>query len=69
MLLYYWACVADNDAALNQQRVKSICLLGTLNVLPFEKQIYLSFQKYKKSVLSVQKLAQMRKCVSTCSSA
>ena len=39
MLCYYWACVADNDTDLNQQKVKSMCLLGTLNVLPFEKQI------------------------------
>ena len=29
--------VADNDTASNQQRGKSMYLLGTLNVLPFEK--------------------------------
>ena len=39
MLFYYWACVTDNDTALNQHKAKSMCFLGTPNVLPFEKQI------------------------------
>ena len=38
------ACIADSDTALNHQRVKSMCLLDTLNVRPFEKK-YLSIQK------------------------
>ena len=55
---------ADNDTASNEQRVKSMYLLGTLNVLPFEKQIsvYSKVQKPSAlvSVLSVQILAQVR---------
>ena len=47
---------------LNQQRVKSLCLLSTLNVRPFDKQWSLSIHKYKRSLrkcLTVQMLAQM----------
>ena len=43
-----WACIADNDTALNQQRVKSMCLVGTLNVLPFEKKQRSNYSKVQK---------------------
>ena len=36
-----WASVADSDTTLSQQRDKSMCVLGTLNAIPFDKQIYI----------------------------
>ena len=36
-----WAIVADSDTTLNQQRDKSMCVLGTLNAIPFNKQTYI----------------------------
>ena len=50
MMFYHWASVADNYTALNQQRVKSMCLLGTLDVLPFEKQISIYSKVQKPSM-------------------
>ena len=49
MLFYCWASVADSDTTLSQQRDKSMCVLGTLNAIPFDKQIYI--------YLKVQKLS------------
>ena len=69
MLFYYWACVADNDTTLNQQRITSLCSQGTLNMLPIDKQISVYSKVQKPSVLSVQILAQMRKCETACESA
>ena len=42
MLFYCWASVTDSDIPLGQQRDKSMCVLGTLNAIPFDKQLYLS---------------------------
>ena len=41
MLFWCWASVADSDTNLGQQRYKSMCVLGTLNAIPFDKQIYI----------------------------
>ena len=41
MLFQCWASVADSDTTLNQQRGKSMCVLGTLNAILFDKQIYI----------------------------
>ena len=49
MLFQCWASVADSDITLNQQRNKSMCVLCTLNAIPFDKQIY--------SYLKLQKLS------------
>ena len=72
------SCVADNDTALNHQRVRSMCLLGTLNVLPFEKKtnicLFKSTLAQCASASNVQILAQIcvsvqvHKCASTCAS-
>ena len=40
-MLFQWASVADSDATLLQQRDKSMGVLGTLNKIPFDKQIYI----------------------------
>ena len=48
MLLFVcWASVADSDTTL--QRHKSMCVLGTLNTFPFDKQIYICLKKHKLS--------------------
>ena len=49
MLFWCWASVADSDTTLSQQRYKSMCVLGTLNAIPFDKHIYI--------YLKVQKLS------------
>ena len=49
MLFWCWASVAESDTTLNQQSYKSICVLGTLNAIPLDKQIYI--------YLKVQKLS------------
>ena len=49
MLFWCWASVADSDSTLSQQRYKSMCVLGTLNAIPFDKHIYI--------YLKVQKLS------------
>ena len=49
MLFWCWASVADSDTTLSQQRYKSMCVLDTLNAIPFDKQIYI--------YLKVQKLS------------
>ena len=41
MLFWCWASVADSDTTLSQQRYKSMCVLGTLHAIPFDKQIYI----------------------------
>ena len=48
---YYscWASVADSDLTLSRQRDMSMCVLGTLNTIPFDKRIY--------SYVKVQKLS------------
>ena len=43
------ATVADSDTTLSQRRDKSMCAMGTLNTIPFDKQIYI--------YLKVQKLS------------
>ena len=43
-MLFQWASVADSDATLLQQRDKSMGVLGTLNKIPFDKQIYIYFK-------------------------
>ena len=58
MLFYYWVCVVDSDTTLSQQRVETMCLLGTLNVLPFDKQISVYSKVQNPS-------AQMFKCATT----
>ena len=69
MLFYCWACVADNDTALNQQRVKSMCLLGTLNVRKFKStkkpsaQVF-EVRNYLRKCVRAQVLAQVPKCAS-----
>ena len=49
MLFWCWASVADSDTTLSQQRYKSMCvgLLGTLNAIPFDKQIYIYLKVQK----------------------
>ena len=47
MLFKCWASVADNDTTLSQQREKSMCVLGTLNAIPYAKQIYIYFKVQK----------------------
>ena len=47
MLFKFWANVWDSDTTLSQQRDKSMCVLGTLNAIPFDKQIYIYFQVQK----------------------
>ena len=49
MLFWCWASVADSDTTLNQQSYRLICVLGTLNAIPLDKQIYI--------YLKVQKLS------------
>ena len=49
MLFWFWANVWDSDTALSQQRDKSMCVLGTLNAIPFEKQIFIYLQVQKLS--------------------
>ena len=49
MLFYCWASVADSDTTLNQQRDKSMCVLCTLNAIPFDKQIYIYLKLQKLS--------------------
>ena len=44
-----WASVADIDTALSQQGDKSLCVLGTLNTIPFDKQIYIYLKVQKPS--------------------
>ena len=39
----------DSDTALNQQRNKSMCVLCTLNAIPFDKQIYIYLKLQKLS--------------------
>ena len=48
MLFLCWASVADSDTTLNKQRDKSMCVLCTLNEIPFDKQIYISILKLQK---------------------
>ena len=38
---------ADSNTTLSQQRDKSMCVLGTLNAIPFDKQIYIYLQVQK----------------------
>ena len=40
-MLFQWASVADSDVTLLQQRDKSMGVLGTLNNIPFDKQLYI----------------------------
>ena len=47
MLFECWASVADSDTTLNQQRDKSMCVMCTLNAIPFDQQIYI-YLKLKK---------------------
>ena len=49
MLFWCWASVADSDTTLSQQRYKSMYVLGSLNAILFDKQIYI--------YLKVQKLS------------
>ena len=44
MLFQYWASVGDSDPTLSQHRDKSMCVLGTLNAIPIDKQIYIYLQ-------------------------
>ena len=44
MLFWFWANVWDSDTTLSQQRDKSMCVLGTLNAIPFDKQISIYLQ-------------------------
>ena len=44
MLFLFWASVWDSDTTLSQQRDKSMCVLGTLKAIPFDKQIYIYLQ-------------------------
>ena len=39
----------DSDTILSQQRYRSMCVLGTLNAIPFEKQIYIYLKLLKLS--------------------
>ena len=64
MLSYYWACVADSDTELNQQRVKSMCLLSTLEV---RKNASAHVRKWS-STYAMRKYAIVRKCTSACAS-
>ena len=50
------AGVADNDTTLNQQRDKFMCVLCTLNAIPFDKPIYiyLKLQKLSGDFLNLQ---------------
>ena len=41
MLFLCWASVADSDTTLSQQRYNSMCALGTVNAIPFDKQIHI----------------------------
>ena len=41
--------VADRDTPLNYQRDKSMCVLCTLNAIPFDKQIYIYLKLQKLS--------------------
>ena len=46
MLFLCWTSVADSDTALSQQRDKS---MGTLIMIPFDKQIYIYLKVQKVS--------------------
>ena len=47
MLFWCWASVADSDTTLSQQGYKSMCVLGTLNAILFDKQIYIYLKVQK----------------------
>ena len=49
MLFYCWASFAVSDTTLSQQRYKSMCVLGTQNAIPFDKQIYIYLKLQKLS--------------------
>ena len=49
MLFWCWASVADSDTTLSQQWEKSMCVLGTLDAIAFDKQIYIYLKVHKVS--------------------
>ena len=49
MLFYCWASVTDGDTTGIQQIDKSMCVLGTLNTIPFDEQIYIYLKVQKRS--------------------
>ena len=49
MLFKCWASIADSITTLSQQRYKSMCVLGTLTAIPFDKQIYIYLKMLKLS--------------------
>ena len=65
MLFVYWACIADSDTALNQQRVKLPCSLGTVNVLLFDKRLFVYSNVEKRKCASTQVHAEVNKCART----
>ena len=66
MLFLYWTCVADSDKALNQLKVKSMCLLGTLEELKCASSSCASalMRKYLRKCARTQVRKYFRKCAS-----